>query len=240
MKAVFISDAHLKDEGSKRYHNLLSLLDAVKDTIDALFIVGDFFDFWFCDNGNIYPEFRIMIDKLLDLRNHGVAINYFEGNHDFYLDEFFGTFGVRIFQDGATFKLDDQKIFVSHGDTVDLSNRPYLVLRSFLRSRIFYMMQKGMPSAVLWRVARISSKMSKDHLARSPEGLADTMRNFSMRKFEEGYDAVILGHCHQPVLEQYVIGGRKRTFAIPGDWVDHCSYIQYVDGDFTHSRIPSE
>ena len=240
MNAIFIADTHLKDGRSTGYHNLLNFLDAAKDTIDTLFIVGDFFDFWFCDNGNIYPEFRIMIDKLLELRNHGVAINYFEGNHDFYLHEFFGAYGIRIFRDGATLELDDKKIFVSHGDTVDLSNRPYLLLRSFLRSRTFYLMQKRIPSSVIWKIARLSSKMSKDHLARSPEGLADTMRTFSMRKFEEGYDAVILGHCHHPVLEQYVIGGRKRTFAIPGDWVDYVSYIQYVEGDFVHSRIPSK
>lgn len=238
MKAIFISDAHLKTRKSERYHNLLKLLDEAKDNIDTLFIVGDFFDFWFCDNGNIYPEFSIMIDKLIELRSCGIAINYFEGNHDFYLHEFFGAYGIRIFQDGATLDLEDKKIFVSHGDTIDLSNTPYLLLRRFLRSRTFHLLQKGIPSSLLWRIAQGSSKMSKDHLARPPEGLADTMRNFSMGKFKEGYDAVILGHCHQPVLEQYMIGGRKRTFAIPGEWVDHCSYIQYVDGDFVHSRIP--
>lgn len=240
MKAIFISDAHLKNMRSKGYQNLLSLFDAVKDTIDTLFIVGDFFDFWFCDNGNIYPEFRIMIDKLFELRNRGIAINYFEGNHDFFLHEFFGAYGIKIFQDGATLDLDDKKIFVSHGDTIDLSNGPYLLLRRFLRSRLFYLMQKNIPSSLLWKIAQGSSKMSKDRLARPPEGLADAMRNFSMERFEDGYDAVILGHCHQPVLEQYMIDGRKRTFGIPGDWIDHCSYIQYVEGDFVHSKIPSK
>jgi UDP-2,3-diacylglucosamine hydrolase len=237
MKALFISDAHLKGVKDRQYDRIIKLFEVEQTTMDTLFILGDFFDFWFCNNGNVYPGFRRMIDKLFELRDRGVAISYFEGNHDFFLDEFFKGSGIRVFPDGADLDLDGRKIYVSHGDTVDLSNRRYLLLRRFLRSRVFYLVQNALPSVLLWQIARLSSRMSKDHLAKPPEGLAAAMREFSMTKFRDGYDAVILGHCHQPVLEQYMVGGRKRTFGITGDWEDNCSYIKYVDGTFRHSVL---
>jgi len=232
MKSIFLSDAHLKYENSTGYRNLLKFFDSVKEDLDNLFIVGDFFDFWFCRNYDIYPEFQVMIDKLLELKNQGTNIYLFEGNHDFFLDEFFGNHGIHVFSDGAAVDLDKKKVFVSHGDTIDTTNKSHLLLRGFLRSKVFYMIQKKLPSALLWKIARISSKTSKDHLARPPEGLADKMKAFSMKKFSEGFDAVILGHCHQPIIEHYVIDGRKKTFSVLGDWISHYSYILYDNGDF--------
>lgn len=240
MKAVFISDAHLKKRYTEGYENLLCLLDFVKEDLTDLFIVGDFFDFWFCGNGNIYPEFQTIINKLLELKDRGITINLFEGNHDFFLEEFFGTHGINVFPDGAAVNMDEKTIFVSHGDTIDTTNKPYLFLRHILRSRVFYETQKYLPSPVLWKIAAASSKMSKDHLARPLEGLTEKMKAFSMKKFEEDFDAVILGHCHQPVIEQYLINGRKRTFAILGDWINCFTYLLYNDGDFVLSEYKSK
>ncbi|MCD6153763.1 MAG: UDP-2,3-diacylglucosamine diphosphatase [Syntrophobacterales bacterium] len=231
MKAIFLSDAHLKYENSTGYRNLLNFFDSIKGSVSDLFIVGDFFDFWFCRNGCVYPEFQAMTGKLLELKEKGINIHLFEGNHDFFLDEFFGPYGIHVFPDWAAINLDDKRIFVSHGDTVDTKNISYLLLRRFMRSKIFYGTQKKLPVSILWKIARISSKISKNHLQGSPEGLADKMRIFSMEKFSDGFDAVILGHCHQPVIERHVVDGRERTFAILGDWINHYSYLLYENGD---------
>jgi UDP-2,3-diacylglucosamine hydrolase len=233
MKAIFLSDAHLKNQNSHEYQTLLYFLDSIKGKISDLFIVGDFFDFWFCSNEKIYPEFQSMIDKLLQLKDLGTNIRLFEGNHDFFLDEFFTNRGIHVFPDDAAVDLDGKKLFVSHGDTIDRTNTPYLMLRRLLRSRLFYMSQKYLPSSFLWKVSGMSSKMSKDHLARPPEGLVDIMKAFSMEKFNEGFDAVILGHCHQAHIEQPMINGRKKTFAVLGDWISYYTYLFYHRGEFT-------
>ncbi|MCK9233525.1 MAG: hypothetical protein M0P04_12170, partial [Syntrophales bacterium] len=70
MKAIFLSDAHLKREKDENYQRLLHLFETlnadpdkpletgsesvepetvrrVNPRIDHLFILGDFFDFWF-------------------------------------------------------------------------------------------------------------------------------------------------------------------------------------------------
>ncbi|MBU1745010.1 MAG: UDP-2,3-diacylglucosamine diphosphatase, partial [Proteobacteria bacterium] len=60
-------------------------------------------------------------------------------------------------------------------------------------------------------------------------------------KFQEGYDAVILGHCHKPTLREAIYDGRRKTFATLGDWISGDSYLSYHDGRFALNRfLPEE
>jgi UDP-2,3-diacylglucosamine hydrolase len=61
------------------------------------------------------------------------------------------------------------------------------------------------------------------------------MEAFALNKFHEGIDAIILGHCHIPLLKEYDIGGQRKTFVTLGDWIKHYSYLSYEDGRFTLS-----
>jgi UDP-2,3-diacylglucosamine hydrolase len=61
------------------------------------------------------------------------------------------------------------------------------------------------------------------------------MEAFSLKKFQENYDAVILGHCHTPLLKEHVLDGHRKTFVSLGEWRVHSSYLYYEDGRFTLS-----
>lgn len=233
MKAVFLADAHLKNASDGDYRKLMHFLDFIMP-IDRLFILGDFFDFWFSRNDRLYPEFTPIIDKLMNLKQQGVQITLCEGNHDFYLESYFShTLGMTVFTEWANINLDSRKILLSHGDTVDEANKRYLLIRRILRSRPFYITQRNIPLALLWKIARLSSSVSKELTIESQNRLSDKMETFSLKKFEEGFDAVILGHCHKPQMKEYTIDGRKKIFATLGDWVKHHSYLCYEDGNFT-------
>ena len=145
MKAIFISDAHLKKSSDGRYIKLIAFFNDLKAgkisslvhgedkdskavLIDDLFVAGDLFDFWFCRKNNIYPDFKIIIDKLVELKNAGIRIHLFEGNHDFFMKEYFqDVLGMDVFEDGVAFKLDGKNIYVSHGDTADKTNKIYML-----------------------------------------------------------------------------------------------------------------
>jgi UDP-2,3-diacylglucosamine hydrolase len=135
--------------------------------------------------------------------------------------------------------VDGLRILVSHGDTIDRGNRKYLALRGLLRSSFARVLERRLPLSLLWRVARLSSKMSKGMSDESAERLAEIMHGFARVKFREGYDAVILGHCHKPLIRQEMIDGQKKTFATLGDWITHDSYLHYDDGRFSLNRFPA-
>lgn len=233
MRAVFISDAHIKTREDKGYDYLLRFFDSIRGDTDHLFIVGDFFDFWFCEEDCMYPDFRPMVDKILELKQGGVKVSIFEGNHDFFLADYFESHDIEVFPEDATLSLDGKRIFISHGDTASEPSWSYHLLKSTLRSGAFYKLQKVVPSSFMWTISRMTSKMSRRHFARPPEGIAEGMRAFSKEKFDEGYDAVILGHCHQPLLEEHMNDGTMKTFAALGDWISHFSYLVCDEGKFS-------
>jgi len=236
MKAVFLSDAHLRCESDDSYHSLVHFLDSLKDHINDLYIVGDLFDFWFCRDNHIYPDFRSVIERLADLQKNGVRVNLFEGNHDFFLGDYFTkTHGISVFTEWAHVDLDGRNLLVSHGDTVDKTNKKYLLLRKLLRSAFFFRVQRVIPPFILWKIARMSSTVSKELTVEPETVIADKMESFALEKLNEDFDAVILGHCHMPILKEFEIKGRKKTFATLGDWIRYHSYLYYDDGCFTLS-----
>lgn len=253
MKAIFLSDAHLKGPGDAAHEKLIRFFDRLRGRghmgcgqvpddpliVDHLFIAGDFFDFWFGRGDAIYPAFRHIVERIATLKREGVRISFCEGNHDFFLGEYFsGRLGIEVYPEWAEVEIDGRRVLVSHGDTVDRGNRKYLALRGFLRNPFVYRLQRLLPLKLLWRVARLSSEMSKEMSGESVDRLVEIMHRFARGKFQEGYDAVILGHCHKPLLREELVDGRQKTFATLGDWITRDSYLLYDDGCFTLNRFP--
>lgn len=246
MRAIFLSDAHLKGPGDASHPKLIGFLDRLRGrgddggsasagqlVVDHLVLAGDVFDFWFGRGDAVYPGFQTVIDRIAQLKQRGVRITLCEGNHDFFLHDYFtGKLGFEVYPDWAEFEIDGLRILVSHGDTVDRDNRRYLALRRFLRSRFTYTLQRLLPLKLLWRLARLSSEMSKKIPGTSETQLAEIMYRFALGKFQEGYDAVILGHCHKPILREAIYDGRIKTFATLGDWNTSDCYLSCRDGRF--------
>ena len=252
MKAIFLSDVHLKRRSDPRYEKCMQLFaclrgrgfesghsgDANTIVIDLLVIAGDFFDFWFEKGGRIYPEFRPVVESLVQLRQSGIRICFCEGNHDFFLTDYFSRkLGIEVYPGDAEFMLDGLRSLVSHGDTVDRKNRRYLALRRLLRSSFAYSLQRVFPLRWLWLIARISSKVSKDRLGKASGPLSEVMHSFALEKYREGYDAVIFGHCHMSSFREEQIGGRWRVFVTLGDWIIRHNYLLYENGHFTLKRF---
>jgi len=250
VKAIFISDAHLKKSSDDRYIKLIDFFNDLKAgkisslvhgedkyskavLIEDLFIAGDLFDFWYCRKNNIYSDFKIIISKLLELKNAGIRIHLFEGNHDFFMKEYFqDILGMDVFEDSADFMLDDKKIYVSHGDTADKNNKLYMIFRKILRSGAFYHFQRFIPSPALWMVAGLGSTASKELNKENGEELFGRMSEYAQEKLQGDYDVIILGHSHQAVVKKYVIDGKEKMFAALGDWIKHYSFLYYENGEF--------
>jgi UDP-2,3-diacylglucosamine hydrolase len=251
MKAIFISDAHLRKSGDERYKKLIHFFDAIKSgnihtliapdkkitdeaLIDHLFIAGDLFDFWFCRKEKINPEFKPVINKLIELQKAGISIHLCEGNHDFFMREYFhDVLGMEVYEEMADIKLDNLNILTAHGDTADIANSSYLFFRKVLRSRAFYNFQRSLPASTRWTIARLCSTTSKELSVENGDALLKKMSVFALTRFQDGFDAVILGHCHVPSVNHYTMTGEKKFFVTLGDWMKHYSFVYYENNEFS-------
>jgi UDP-2,3-diacylglucosamine hydrolase len=252
MKAVFLSDVHLKRLSDPAYESCMRFFarlggkgcgpaDPGKEpvmVIDLLVIAGDFFDFWFERNGRVYPEFRPVVESLIRLGREGVRICLCEGNHDFFLGDFFSRQrGFEVHPDELSLDLDGLACLVSHGDLVDDRNWRYQTLRKWLRSALAYRTQRILPLTLLWRIARLSSRVSRDAFAEPSNRLMTVLQRYGAQKCREGFDAVIFGHCHAPTFHEERMNGVRKVIATLGDWATYQDYLLFEDGCFTHKRF---
>ena len=86
-KIYFASDNHLgaPDYKSSREREVIFVewLDHVKKDAEALFLLGDIFDFWFEYKKVVPKGFVRIMGKLAEITDQGVPVHYFVGNHDF-------------------------------------------------------------------------------------------------------------------------------------------------------------
>lgn len=250
MKAIFISDAHLRKSSDERYEKLMSFFDLIKEgnvralvnpdekdatpsCIDDIYFAGDLFDFWFCDKENIHPEFVPVINKLVELQKAGIRVHLGEGNHDFFMAEYFhDILGLDVFDEMTDAKLDNLRVLIAHGDTADKNNTRYLLFRRFLRSRTFYNFQRLIPAKIRWTLAGLTSTASKEMTIEDGDTLVKKLASFAQSKFQENYDAVILGHSHVAGINQYTVSGKQKTFVTLGDWIHYYSFLYYENDHF--------
>src|SRR4051812_30082778 len=91
-KFYFLSDLHLGapdyEKSREREQKLVRFLDCIELNAQAIFLVGDVFDFWF-EYKHVVPKgFLRFLSKLAELRDKGIDIYIFTGNHDLWLGHY--------------------------------------------------------------------------------------------------------------------------------------------------------
>ena len=92
-KIYFASDQHLGAptfaKSMVREKKFVKWLDDVKKDAEAIFLLGDLFDFWFEYKTVIPRGFSRVLGKLAEIRDLGIPIYFFVGNHDLWMDDYF-------------------------------------------------------------------------------------------------------------------------------------------------------
>jgi UDP-2,3-diacylglucosamine hydrolase len=239
MRKIFIADAHLQNENDPNYRLLLEFLAGLPGNTDTLFILGDLFEFWIGYPEVPFSHYLPVLEQLRHLREKNVEIVYFEGNHDFHMGFFFEeTLRAKVCCGPAEFDLGGKKVYLCHGDQINRADYGHRLLRSLLHNRLTRALIPLVPPAVASRIAERMGRGSKrNHVARRNKwDYAAILREFAADRYREGYDAVVSGHFHLPLLEQ-TENGKKRTLLSVGDWITHYSYGEWEDGEFSLKKF---
>ena len=86
-KIYFASDFHLGNYSNNKHreNKIISWLQTIEKDAKELYLVGDIFDFWFEHKYSI-PKGNIrFLGMLASLKDKGVEIHLFTGNHDMWM-----------------------------------------------------------------------------------------------------------------------------------------------------------
>jgi len=92
-KIYFASDQHFgaptPELSFPREKKFVAWLDEIKGDAEAIFLLGDLFDFWFEYKTVVPKGFIRVLGKLAEIRDSGIPIYFFVGNHDLWMDDYF-------------------------------------------------------------------------------------------------------------------------------------------------------
>jgi UDP-2,3-diacylglucosamine hydrolase len=239
MKLVFfVSDAHLglgnPSEEILKEESLIRFLEHVGQSGKALFILGDLFDFWFEYKSVIPRRFMRVLWTLGQLRDRGVKIHYFTGNHDFWFESFFPQeLGVEIHTEPAEMKLDGKRFWIGHGDGIMKNDRGYRLLKRIVRYPLAVRLYRLLHPDLAFAIAGFFSRLSRNHPA-FPDNDNDYI-DYTEARFANGFDFVVLAHTHRPMIR--VKNGR--TYVNTGDWISHFSFAQFENGRLSLEHWPA-
>lgn len=124
----FISDAHLGCKAIKHQRTLerrlVRFLDDIRPSAEAIYLLGDMFDFWFEYDEVVPKGFTRFLGKLSELTDSGIEVHLFAGNHDMWFGHYLQKeCGVILHREACTMELHDKVFYLSHGHMEDVTDK---------------------------------------------------------------------------------------------------------------------
>jgi len=217
MRTVLISDAHIDDLDDPVQDRLVAFLDVLE--ADRLVLLGDTFHRWWALPG-VFPAYVPTVDALRRLVRRGVTVDMLLGNHDFaFRPELALRLGIKV-HDRLAFSVDGLRVLACHGDQA-IGSRRYHGYHHVLRGRPFDLALRVMGPTRSWALlGRMAGSTQKG--GSCPESLLNKQRAFARRQLVQGYDLVVMGHCHVPEHNRWPEGEyvNAGSFRDPGSWVE--------------------
>ena len=234
---LFIADTHFgrSDPADEREieRDLILFLRSVADEVEALFLVGDIFEYFIEYRHSIPKGFTRFMGLLAEFTDNGTPVHYFVGNHDPWHRAYFeDELGVRVVAEGSVEHLSGLRVYVTHGDGLGKGARVYSWLKPVLRHPLPVGVFTGLlPSDVGLSVAKwYSRNFRKTSLN---QARVDALRHASRTLLtEKDVDVVVMGHSHYPELTQWAEG----IYANPGCWFIDRTAVTIGNGEATLVR----
>lgn len=238
MAVYFFSDAHLgendKEREKEKLAKIYAFLEMVKNDGEKLFILGDLFDFWFEYKHAIPKEHLKVVFRLASLIEEGKEVHYISGNHDFWLGNFLSReAGITIHKDYFETEEQGKRLFLIHGDGISPSDKGYRILKKILRNRVNIWLYQKLPADWGIPLAKRVSGSSRNYTSGRTNKFLKDYEEYAGKKLAEGFDAVVIGHLHVPILQE-INGG---IYLNTGDFIDHYSYGRMENGKITLEYI---
>ncbi|MGL6259946.1 UDP-2,3-diacylglucosamine diphosphatase [Vibrio sp. WXL210] len=229
MTTLFISDLHLSPKVPELNQAFFRLLEEEAPQADAVYVLGDLFDFWTGDD-DPSPFARSIIEAFQTLTQAGVPCFFTKGNRDFLVGKRFAKeTGVTLLDDEAVIELYGQRAVVLHGDTLCTQDQAYLNYRRKVHQPWLQWLFNHLPFALRERiVAKIKGDIKHDKQTKSLEIMDVTQSEVERVMTQHDVTLMIHGHTHRPAIHRFELGDKQARRVVIGDWGE-LGYILRID-----------
>ena len=226
-RTLFISDLHLDETRPGIVAQFERFLASVVPGADALYILGDLFEYWVGDDALTLP-FNAHVAASLKAASASVPIAFMHGNRDFVAATgFSAATGARLIEDPATVDLYGTRALLLHGDTLCTDDTAYQAFRKQVRDPRWQAAALARPIGERIAIAqdlRLKSEGAKQGKSMAIMDVAPAAVEEAFRA--SGCEVMIHGHTHRPARHVHTVDGSERVRWVLADWYERASYLE--------------
>jgi len=243
-KVYFASDQHLgaptMEASFPREKKFVAWLDSIKSDAEAIFLLGDLFDFWFEYKTVVPKGFTRVLGKLAEISDSGIPIYFFVGNHDLWMKDYFEKeLNILVFYQPQEFLINQKKFFIGHGDGLGPEDIGYKRMKKVFTFPLFKWMFRWLHPDLgvkLGQYMSVKNKMisgEEDFKFLGEEN--EWLVQYCKKKLQENhYDYFVFGHRHLPLEIKLQ---ESSTYFNLGDWIQHFTFGVFEETHFSLSKI---
>ena len=234
-KIYFASDQHLgapsPEASLPREKKFVAWLDTIKEDAGTIFLLGDLFDFWFEYKTVVPKGFVRVLGKLAELKDAGIDIYFFVGNHDLWMRDYFQKeLNIPVFHKPQEFDINGKIFLIGHGDGLGPGDYGYKRMKKVFTFPFFKWLFRWLHPDIGVRLGHYFSVKNKlisgdedaQFLGEENEWLALYCRK---KLTEKHYDFFVFGHRHLPLEIEL---NTNSTYINLGDWIQYFTYGEFM------------
>ena len=214
--ALFISDLHLQSSHPRTSAAFLSFLEHHAQYAQALYLLGDLFEYWAGDDDLEDPFNARMTAAIRAVSDAGVHVYWIAGNRDFLVGSgFAAAAGATLLSEPHVATIAGRRIVLLHGDAECTKDVQYMEFRAMVRQPAWQKQFLSMPLAQRKAIIDGLRKSSREHNGEKSMDIMDVTPDAVAQVFAEHASTVMIhGHTHRPALHQV---GNTLRYVLP-DW----------------------
>jgi UDP-2,3-diacylglucosamine hydrolase len=239
--SLIISDLHLCSHNPHTTRLLHRFMQHSAPGAEALYILGDLFEYWAGDDDLTSPFHVEITSALRALSDQGTRLFIMHGNRDFLMaQELAQSCNATLLNDPTLLDLYGTPTLLSHGDALCTDDKAYQEFRQQVRNTAWQQQFLALP--LTQRKAQIEklreqSKSEKQHKSMSIMDVNLEAVNQLLRAHR--YPRLIHGHTHRPARHLHHLDEHTCVRWVLGDWDRQASALRCDASGVTWADIPA-
>lgn len=240
----FASDQHFgaptSEKSKPREQKFVAWLDEIKNDAEVIFLLGDLFDFWFEYKTAVPKGFVRVLGKLAELKDNGVQIHFFVGNHDLWMNDYFEKeLGIPVYHKPTEFEFNGKTFLIGHGDGLGPGDKGYKRMKKVFTNPFSKWLYRWLHPDIGIRLAQylsvknklISGEEDVKFLGEENEWLVQYCKK---KLTEKHYDYFVFGHRHLPLDIKI---SENSTYINTGDWISYFTFAVFKNETLSLEKL---
>jgi UDP-2,3-diacylglucosamine hydrolase len=240
MHTLFISDLHLSAERPHINRQFFDFLRQVAPAAQALYILGDLFEYWAGDDDTDDTLNSGVAAALAQLTREGTPVFFMHGNRDVLVGQAFAArSGAQLISDPTVIDLHGTRTLLMHGDSLctdDIDYQKFRVYTHNPENQSRFLQQPLAARHQQMLALRAQSEASKG--TKAAEIMDVALAAVEQALSEHNHPRLIHGHTHRPARHLHSIAGHDCERWVLGDWYQRGNYLRCDSSGCIPKQLP--